>query len=269
MSKRTANLLAFYGNPFKSGVFHSIFDSGLFVDVFTPLGVVTEEDFQQMDCDYLLNASGLKSMSVLLKALYDGYVVDDSGELVEIYNGEKVTWDRVISALDKQLINGIIYKKFYNKWKNLVATLNVKFDMLSPFSVHLEESNYDYLTSDGGVKRTYDKTDKTTPNTTTTETIKNYKNAFNDNSAQGTPIDNSEDKIINSGSDTYAQSGTVTDDTNYGRKIDRGRNYTRTGNIGNHTNQELINAQREMLKYQIFDTIYSDLDSVLTRSKYN
>lgn len=269
MSKRTANLLAFYGNPFKSGVFHSIFDSGLFVDVFTPLEVVTEEDFQQMDCDYLLNASGLKSMSVLLKALYDGYVVDDSGELVEIYNGEKVTWDRVISALDKQLINGIIYKKFYNKWKNLVATLNVEFDMLSPFNVELKEKNSDDLTSGGGVTRTYNKTDTNQLGTKVTDTTKSYKNAFNDNSAQGTPTDTVEDTVNNSGTDTYKETGTVGDDTTYHREIIRGREYTRKGNIGNHTNQELINAQREMLKYQIFDTIYSDLDSVLTRSKYN
>ena len=38
--------------------------------------------------------------------------------------------------------------------------------------------------------------------------------------------------------------------------------------IGNKTAQELINEQRELLKYQILDSIYEDLDSVLTRSCY-
>lgn len=268
MKKRTSNLLSFYGNPFQQGIFFSMYQSNLFSDIFTPLNCSTEEDFHQMDMDYIYNRSGFKTLSIMLKALYDGYVVDDSGDLVELFNGQRVTYDRVVTELDKQIINGVIFKKFHDKWKKLTDTLSVQYDILKPFDIEMtEDRNNDNLTSGGGVTRTYNTTDSSTLGTETQTTETDSKFAFN--SETDIPTDKSNILAQNSGTDTMSKSGTVGDDTDYHRLIEKERHYTRKGNIGNHTNQQLINEEREMLKFQIFDTIYDDLDSVLTLSKYN
>lgn len=84
----------------------------------------------------------------------------------------------------------------------------------------------------------------------------------------GSSTDTKNSTVDNNSILTDDKSVNTQNDRNYSRDNTINRNTVRTGNIGNRSNQQLINEQREMLKWQFFDVVYKDLDSVLTRSKY-
>lgn len=99
-------------------------------------------------------------------------------------------------------------------------------------------------------------TDSHTGSDTDTET---FNNISNKNSESGT----------DSKSNTTQQTDNKNITTTYQRENTFEQNINFEGNIGNHTIQELIKQEREKYMYQIFDTIYQDLDSVLVRKSYD
>lgn len=80
-------------------------------------------------------------------------------------------------------------------------------------------------------------------------------------------------KNSESGKDTNSNTTQQTDNKKVATSYERENNFEQdinfAGNIGNHTLQELIKQEREKYMYQIFDTIYQDLDSVLVRKSYD
>ena len=99
-------------------------------------------------------------------------------------------------------------------------------------------------------------TDSHTGSDTDTETFNNFSNK---NSESGT----------DSKSNTTQQTDNKTVTTTYQRENNFEQDINFSGNIGNHTIQELIKQERDKNMYQIFDTIYQDLDSVLVRKSYD
>lgn len=271
-------LLDFYKTPYKNGIFFSLSQNALFSPVFAKLGLNIPDDIHSMDVDYLYNHSGLKTLSCMLEHMLDGFVIDDTGIFVNDGSHKRVTWDYVIQDIDTQIINTIIRVKYLKKWEDLAETLFLEFDALNPYSMTVNESGHENLSSESkdDVTTTNDITDNSSDGTTSennnTSSEKNYRSAFN--SSTPSPFDNSDDTSKDEYTETVTRERTTKNDgtrnskNDYSRNTTNYRDITRKGNIGNHTSQELINQQREMLRYQIFDTIYSDLDSVLTRSKY-
>ena len=50
--------------------------------------------------------------------------------------------------------------------------------------------------------------------------------------------------------------------------IEHDTTLTRSGNIGVTTSQQMIESERKLWDYNIFKTIYEDVDSILTLSIY-
>ena len=78
-------------------------------------------------------------------------------------------------------------------------------------------------------------------------------------------IENSSENLDSSESKNKSTSSNT---TIHGRTNNIDRELSRTGNIGNITQQELIKQERDIVQYIIWDTIYDDLNRVFTRSKY-
>ena len=119
-------------------------------------------------------------------------------------------------------------------------------------------------TSNTTSNRTADNTvnDKSTNNGSTNE----YAYGFNSDIKVGTN-DNVDNMKISR--DVTDKTTTSSKNANkYDRVGTENTTIRRSGNIGNKSQQQLIEEERELLQWQLFDVIFNDLDSVLTRSKY-
>ena len=331
---KSKRLIDIYRNPRERAIFYDMSQNATLKEIFQPIGLVEDDDFHSQDFDYMYNHAGLKTCSVMMMALANNYVIDDDNEYVIQPNGKRVNWDYFVLDIDKTLINTVIVHKFANKWRDLIETLFLEYDLLSPYSMEITDNTKDTMTSkqtddttasgtssntntvseDGSETTTNDLTDTRTvdSDSTTTNNLKSQTTSTTDrteetsvygfNSSAASP---SENKTIdqsdtsnstNTGTvgveanstDTNKRTGTVgveqskngttTDEgttsstrqntSDYDRNNTVKRDIFRKGNIGNHTFAELISGERDMLLYQIFDVIYADLDSILTRSKY-
>ena len=283
MQMKIKKLLDFYKMPRKNGIFFAMSQLPEFSALFSKLNMQNENDFHSMDFDYMFNHSGLKTVSIMLEQLMYGYIVDENGEYVYTPEGKKVTWDYFVTQIDQDLINMIIRIKFLDKWNNLADTLSYDYDPLNPFSMSVEENMSGNLTSKSTNQN--NRTNKYTGNGSSENdgTVDTEGNSSSEdkiygfNSTTGVNSDSSSDERTTKTTNKNTSSTEYTDDESsqynsnedYSRDNTSERNTTRKGNIGNLSAQQLIEQQRDMLKYQIFDIIYQDLDSVLTRSKYN
>lgn len=265
--KKIKKLLDFYTNPRKNGIFYAMsFDTEL-NSLLRSLGIEVEQDYHSMDFDYLYNSSGLKTVSVMLEKFIYGYVIDSDDEFVVIRNNRKVTWDYIITEVDRDIINFVIKTKYLKKWTELVKTLNQDYDILSPYNMDISDTTKDTMNSSGSDSRTSNGDSKST--TEQTNEGENHEQTYGFNSTNPVPSNDSNNNSTTNISNTDETNTTSRGTNKYERNNDIVRTISRKGNIGNKSAQELIEEQREMLKYQIFDTIYSDLDDILTRSKYN
>ena len=165
------------------------------------------------------------------------------------------------------ILTEIIDARFYNKWNKIWETFSLQYNPIKPYDMTIDENRNEQHGGSTNISRdTTRKTDSKTINKMTDDTTENSIYGFN--SVNAVPSD----KSVNNSEENYTDDTTSTDNseviTKHGRNVNEDRNISRVGNIGNITQQELIERERELHKYQIWDTIFKDLDSVLTRSKY-
>lgn len=132
-------------------------------------------------------------------------------------------------------LNTTLNELFSDKWTKLVSLENLEYNPLKPFNIELNEQVTDKfvtvkdITNSSGNEETY---------------------AFN--SVEPTPTDKS--------------TGLTT--KQYERDNPRTRNYSRVGNIGNTSLQDLIKQEREISNWVLLDVVIEDIISVVCRKSY-
>lgn len=263
---KSYRLIDLYKIPRNEGIFFSMSKNSQLNSLFSQLGYSDDNDYHSMDFEYIYNHSGLKTTSVAVEQLLEGYIIDDSDDYVVLSNGKKVSWDYVMTQVDEDIINFIIVQKFLDKWTKLIATVKAQFDALTPYSMSYERDTNDKLSSEN--TNTNSKTINNTVGDNSTNEGSYDSNTFGFNSTSSVPTDNDVDKqtINRNVKDDTTSNGT--DNTTYSRDNTLKTTIIRKGNIGNKSSQQLVEEQRKMLEWQLYDVIFNDLDSVLTRSKY-
>ena len=127
------------------------------------------------------------------------------------------------------LLASVIVNKFKTKWTRLHEVLNLTYNPIDNYN--MSETENTQLKSEANVSNA------------------NSIYAFNDTEA--TPTSESSSK-----SSTNALLN------------DNVRELTRKGNIGVTTTQQMINSELELREYNFIETIYSDIDSILTLKIY-
>lgn len=253
-----------YREPFTYGILYDMFVDEKFDDIFVRLGI-DEDSAHALDVEYIYNISGLKTVSTLICGLLNEFIIDDTNDFVE-YKGDRITYEKFITEIDKKIIRTIIYNKFFLKWKELIDTLFIDYDVTNPYHMNVDDNVKFDSSVNNKKENTYTSNGSNNGNTSQNGSGSNGIYGFNSiNSVNADDYnDNSsvEESYTHDRTDSGNESDTSVKDSTTNRRI------SRTGNIGNRSVTELIEERREMLKYQIFDIIFSDLDSVLTRSKY-
>lgn len=263
--KQIKTLNDLYSQPFLYGIIYDMFKDEKFADIFTALSI-DEDGAHSLDVDYIYNNSGLKSISTLIQGLLNEYVVDENFDIIVDNKGNRITYDKFINDIDKRIIRTIIYHKYFLKWKNLISTLFVEYDVTSPYNMTIGDDVKFDKTTDDNKNGTY-KSDGGRGGSITREGNSADK-TYGFNSVNSVPVDdyNNSETTTEGYSDSRQDSSTDIGKSVVDSKTHR--DITRKGNIGNRSVTELIEEQRKMLTYQVFTEIYSDLDDVLTRSKY-
>lgn len=154
---------------------------------------------------------------------------------------EYVLGDNTI-VLPNNYIAKSIKTMYSRKWDKLLDTYSIEYNAIKPYNMALEdELKRDHLQS----------TSSRSGGGTSDSTDKGSYQGFNSTEFTDTDKQVSNARTTNHSSD------------NYTRDRDSKREIIRTGNIGNKSSQQLIEEEREMLKWNVYITIFKDIDKIL------
>lgn len=222
-------------------------------NLLTLLNNISNNRTQEIYIDYY-SKSSKKTLSNLVRLMF------------LTYGTQKIDDYYTLSNFGIMNIINVIYARYYKKWQKLYNTTLLNYDAIKPYDVTISETTKDELTSKDKLTKGTINTVHTVDGTIESNNEKDFKVAYNSNDSSLTD-EIAQTHNSNSTGDVTNNTNSTNED-NYDRTNDITKSVSRKGNNGNITIQELINKEREILEYQIFDTIFNDLDRVLTRSKY-
>ena len=220
-----------------------------------------------LDLDYHGNHSGDKIVSPLVKKMLDA----DNGTLSVTHAGQLAL---------------IIYNKYIDNWIKRYTAFHTEYNPLENYSMVETETAEGTNTGTVGNSRT--SSGSNTGTQATAETIDRDTSAQTDTEGTGSiygydssspsPSDKQETSVTSSGTEDVSRSNTRTDnlahsETESGTRTDNlahteDRELTRSGNIGVTTSQQMLQAELEIRMYDFFESVYQDIDKVLTIPVY-
>lgn len=263
--------------------------------IFTRLGTLfpeqlpwANENGQTLDQMYFGNHSGDKETSPLI----DKFIEQNEGNATpEVLTEEQIT-----------TLANILYTRYGVQWDKLYKVLSVKYDPIENYSMTEEETPDITRTETPDIIRTE------TPNITRTETPNITRDkttsaksdftvttnsdtatdvyGFNSNSpvphgdstgnstvtTQGDANNNvTTENETETGTRNITETGTRTE-TERGTRTEREtgkRSLIRSGNIGVTTSQQMLESEIKLWEWNFYETIFKDVDTVLTVPKYN
>lgn len=271
-----------FPNPFRKGVLgyitSNISDIGTLIDsIFTYFqGNTRDPDYIKYSDLYFNSLYGERKLSCLSVMLLDKtveeeyhaeiYTIDTPGNFVLSDGKFVVTYKIIEDFISKTLIN-IISNKYYNKWKKVFETYKLDYEVLSPYNISITDNTEDTMTSNDKFNTSRDSRQEGTENSTNNDITQSNVYAYN--SVAASPNENSTtDTSLNS---TTTQNNTTTgnDNRDYTRDNSIKKTITRKGNIGNTLPQEMIERQRKLLDTLLYDIIFKDIATVISRERYN
>lgn len=204
-----------------------------------------------------------KSKDLLISNVVEMYL-DNYG--LKLYGNENNNF----YSLEYLGIEGLLHiidKRFTLKWTKLYNTLSFEYNPIKPYDMRVVEDSTDKMNADTNIDRSSESEFfENSKSVLINEKTENKLHGFN--STNPVPSDetdrqsNSQDENNNSSSSSQNMS------TNYDRTIEKDSVITKQGNIGNTPQQELIEKERDVWEFQLWDIIFNDLNTVLSCQKY-
>lgn len=187
--------------------------------------------------------------------------------LLESFPLQEVRDYYVLSTDTYEKICALIDVRYYIKWTKLLETFKLKYNAIRPYDMEITDNNEETTDNDVLISRVNESSSSSSSNDKVIQDI-TEDSIYGFNSVSPVPTDKStnQNEVVGTDNDTY--SGTGSTDTQQDKTINSERNIKRLGNIGNITQQELIERERELWQYQIIDVVYKDLDKIFTCGSY-
>lgn len=271
-----------FPNPFRKGVL------GYLTSKLSELGILIDTIFKyfqgtSIDPDYIKYADlhfnslyGERKLSCLAVMLLDKtveeeyhaeiYTIDTPGNFV-LSDGKFVVTHKIIEDFISKTLLNILSNKYYKKWNKVFETYKLDYDVLSPYNMSITDNTEDTMTSKDKFNTSRNNRQEGTENSISNDNTQSSVYAYN--SATASPNENSTtDTSLNS---TTTQNNTTTgnDNRDYTRDNSIKKTITRKGNIGNTLPQEMIERQRKLLDTLLYDIIFKDIATVISRERYN
>lgn len=267
-----------FPNPFRKGVLGYLTSNNselrnLIYSIFIYFqGDLRDPNYIKYSDLYFNSLYGERKLSCLAVMLLDKtveeeiYTIDTPGNFVLSDGKFVVTYKIIEDFISKTLIN-IISNKYYNKWNKVFETYKLDYEVLSPYNMSITDNTEDTMTSNDKFNTSRDNRQEGTENSTNNDNTQSNVYAYN--SATASPNESSTtDTSLNS---TTTQNNTTTgnDIRDYTRDNSIKKTITRKGNIGNTLPQEMIERQRKLLDTLLYDIIFKDIATVISRERYN
>ena len=271
-----------FPNPFRKGVLGYITSKpsnlGVLIDTIFKYfqGNSTDPNYIKYSDLYFNSLYGERKLSSLSVTLLDKtveeeyhaeiYTIDTPGNFVLSDGKFVVTYKIIEDFISKTLIN-IISNKYYNKWYKVFETYKLDYEVLSPYNISITDNTEDTMTSNDKFNTSRDNRQEGTENSTNNDNTQSNVYAYN--SVTASPNENS--TTVTSLNSTTTQNNTTTgnDNRDYTRDNSIKKTITRKGNIGNTLPQEMIERQRKLLDTLLYDIIFKDIATVISRERYN
>ena len=223
------------------------------------------------------------------------YIVTASGQYILariIYHRFSTQWSKLYSTMKAEYnpIENYSMTETEKTDSTLSNTRNESATNTNTGTVAVSGTNTGTVSTDADTSQSTNLTDTTTVSNNTVNSTSGYK-GFNSTDFQDVNSNNS----TANGTTTVAHTGTVTGednstvtnnlasssnqsnnltDTHEATNTDTGANstdrtLTRSGNIGVTTSQQMLEAERQVWLYDYFNTIYKELNTILTIPYYN
>lgn len=271
-----------FPNPFRKGVLgyitSKISDLGVLIDTIFKYfqGKSTDPDYIKYADLHFNSLYGERKLSCLAVMLLDKtveeeyhaeiYTIDTPGNFVLSDGRFVVTYKIIEDFISKTLIN-IISNKYYNKWNKVFETYKLDYDVLSPYNMSITDNTEDTMTSNDKFNTSRDNKQEGIENSTNNDTTQSNVYAYN--SATASPNENSTTDTSSNSTTTQNNTTTGNDNRDYTRDNSIKKTITRKGNIGNTLPQEMIERQRKLLDTLLYDIIFKDIATVISRERYN
>lgn len=171
---------------------------------------------------------------------------------------------------------GIIYTMFGDKWSKLWDAFNTEYNPLN---------NYDMVETETPAETTHtitpaETTETITPAETTMETkpakvvTENEISAFNSSGYEDSAKTTAAGDVNDKGTDVFTvdESGVNKIEVDAAGTdvftVQNERTLTRSGNIGVTSSQQLLQSEIELRKWLYFNSVFNDIDTILTLSIY-
>lgn len=271
-----------FPNPFRKGVLgyitSKISDLGVLIDTIFKYfqGNSIDPEYIKYSDLYFNSLYGERKLSCLAVMLLDKTVEEeyhaeiytiDTPENFVLSDGKFVVTYKIIEDFISKTLLNIISNKYYNKWNKVFETYKLDYDVLSPYNMSITDNTEDTMTSNDKFNTSRDNKQEGTENSTNNDNTQSNVYAYN--SITASPNENSTtDTSLNS---TTTQNNTTTgnDNRDYTRDNSIKKTITRKGNIGNTLPQEMVERQRKLLDTLLYDIIFKDIATVISRERYN
>lgn len=179
-----------------------------------------------------------------------------------------------------------IYTRFFQKWstlwENFLYPLE-KEDMLNPYNISktiktITDRMSNNSTINNKIKENLSELGKMEyghiitdiVNDTSQDSLQAFNSTDNSDTDKNVTITNDTNTHSGVDNNTITNENTINKDitTKYDRSNQFEQSIEFNGNLGNITKQKLIKETRDLLQYQIYDTIMKDIDSVICRHTY-
>lgn len=211
---------------------------------------------QSLDLNYYGNHSGEKETSPIID------------KFIEM-NAENADPD-VLTADQITNLARIIYSQYNEKWTKQYAVLLAQYNPIENYSMTEEEKPNITRTETPNIEHNRTTTAKSDYSVTTTTDTNSDVYGFNSNSPVpqaetngGSTVTTQGDADKNVTTENERETGTRTQTETGNRTL------TRSGNIGVTTSQQMIQSEIELWEWNFIETVFNDVDKVLTTPKYN
>ena len=271
-----------FPNPFRKGVL------GYLTSKLSELGILIDTIFKYFqgnstDSDYIKYADlhfnslyGERKLSCLAVMLLDKtveeeyhaeiYTIDTPGNFV-LSDGKFVVTYKIIEDFISKTLFNILSNKYYKKWNKVFETYKLDYDVLSPYNMSITDNTEDIMTSKDKFNTSRDNRQEGTENSINNDNTQSSVYAYN--SATASPNENSTTDTSSNSTTTQNNTTTGNDNRDYTRDNSIKKTITRKGNIGNTLPQEMIERQRKLLDTLLYDIIFKDIATVISRERYN
>lgn len=231
-------------NVFSDPVSHGIFEA---IATVAGASIPWNASNETLDSDYIINHSSTKCISPLVKF----YLAKDATETL--------TAARLLD------LARICWNRYGVQWAKRYATLSLEYDPIENYSMTETETesgtNTGTVTESGTNSGT--KT-RTSESETTGEALGSVFAFDQPDPAIDTPSEKQTSENTTSGTESDTESGSRSETRTDNLAHSITRQHTRSGNIGVTTAQQMIESELKLWEYDFFETVYSDLDEILT-----